>query len=234
NKVILSHFYSFESCFVLKKHLKSCFDVKGWKKTNNSLTPNLRKLPPRRPKDEDDEVGDDPAWSAVQSQLIPCSVCGRTFFPERLPVHRRVCKGKPSPRAIKRAASLREQSTSSTEKEDQKPTALYVPCYVCGRSYGSWVITMHEQQCLRKWRRENEKLPDEEQKDEPKRCDELSADDDVASLVELGDNAWESHLQQLVPCPLCQRTFFPARLAVHKRSCKGPSNARRPRSNKGA
>ncbi|GFU28791.1 PC4 domain-containing protein [Nephila pilipes] len=86
----------------------------NWKKTNNSLTPNLRKLPPRRPADADEGV-DDPAWSAVQFQLVPCSVCGRTFFPERLPVHRRVCKGKPSPRPLKRAASLREKSSSSTE-----------------------------------------------------------------------------------------------------------------------
>ncbi|GIY04137.1 zinc finger protein 474 [Caerostris darwini] len=207
--------------------------LQSWKKTNNSLTPNLRKLPPRRPVDADD-LGDDPAWSSVQSQLVPCPVCSRTFFPERMPVHRRVCKGKASPQPLKRAASLREQSTSSAEGEDQNSSSMYVPCYVCGRSYGSWVISMHEQQCLRKWRRENETLPDEEQKDEPKRDSELSKDDDVASLIELGDTAWESHLQQLVPCPLCQRTFFPDRLGIHKRSCKGPSGNRRPRSNKGA
>ncbi|KAG8189292.1 hypothetical protein JTE90_019052 [Oedothorax gibbosus] len=61
-------------------------------------------------------------------------------------------------------------------------------------------------------------------------------DEDVASLAELGNNAWESHLQRLVPCPLCSRTFFPDRLGVHKRSCKGPptTSSRRPRSKMGA
>lgn len=49
-----------------------------------------------------------------------------------------------------------------------------MPCYICGRSYGSWVIQMHEQQCLRKWRRENDKLSDEEQQEEPQRQTELS------------------------------------------------------------
>ncbi|KAF8789706.1 Zinc finger protein 474 like protein [Argiope bruennichi] len=122
----------------LLMHESKCLE--NWKKTNNSLTPNLRKLPPRRPADDDDDVGDDPGWSAVQSQLIPCPVCGRTFFPERLPVHRRVCKGKPSPRALKRAASLREQPISSTEGEDQKPTAVYVPCRGAVRKNGSWGI----------------------------------------------------------------------------------------------
>ena len=26
---------------------------------------------------------------------MPCEWCGRTFFPDRLPVHKRVCKKKP-------------------------------------------------------------------------------------------------------------------------------------------
>ncbi|XP_015906597.2 zinc finger protein 474 [Parasteatoda tepidariorum] len=214
-------------------HESQC--LASWKKTNNSLTPNLRKLPPRRPEEDEMPTSDeaDPAWTSVQSQLIPCPLCTRTFFPERLPVHRRVCKGKSSQRPLKRASSMREQSASSRNGEEQR-AAVYVPCYICGRSYGSWVISMHEQQCLRKWRRENDKLPDDEQQEEPQRDSDGSPDDDMTSIIELGDNAWENHLQQLVPCPLCSRTFFPNRLAVHKRSCKGPSsNTQRPKSNKG-
>ena len=41
---------------------------------------------------------------------------------------------------------------------------------------------------------------------------------DVDATVEA---AWQSHLQQLVPCPGCGRTFYPDRLEVHRRSCKG-------------
>ena len=32
---------------------------------------------------------------------------------------------------------------------------------------------------------------------------------------------WEAHMQQLIPCTLCGRTFFPDRIEVHQRSCKG-------------
>ncbi|KAG8189294.1 hypothetical protein JTE90_019054 [Oedothorax gibbosus] len=156
---------------VLMLHESRCLE--HWKRGNNSLTPNLRQLPPRRPatSDDDDEFDDDLVCTSMESQLVPCDLCGRTFFPERLPVHSRVCKSKSSPSPLKRAASLRERSASSTEGEEVK-SAVYVPCYVCGRNYGSWVISMHEQQCLKKWRRENDKLPDEERKEEPQKYPE--------------------------------------------------------------
>nr|CAD7404905.1 unnamed protein product [Timema poppensis] len=36
------------------------------------------------------------------------------------------------------------------------------------------------------------------------------------------DAIWQSHLEQLVPCAACGRTFMPDRLPIHERSCKGP------------
>jgi hypothetical protein len=35
------------------------------------------------------------------------------------------------------------------------------------------------------------------------------------------DAIWEAHVQQLVPCPNCGRTFFPDRIGVHSKWCKG-------------
>ena len=32
---------------------------------------------------------------AANSNLVPCENCGRTFLPDRLPVHQRACKPKP-------------------------------------------------------------------------------------------------------------------------------------------
>ena len=32
------------------------------------------------------------AWQSAQSQLVPCENCGRTFAPDRLPIHQRGCK----------------------------------------------------------------------------------------------------------------------------------------------
>jgi len=35
------------------------------------------------------------------------------------------------------------------------------------------------------------------------------------------DTIWEAHMQQLIPCKLCGRKFFPDRIVVHEKSCKG-------------
>ena len=35
------------------------------------------------------------------------------------------------------------------------------------------------------------------------------------------DAIWEAHVQQLVPCAQCGRTFFPDRIEVHIKWCKG-------------
>lgn len=40
-----------------------------------------------------------------------------------------------------------------------KPKKKPVPCYVCGRLFGTASIGIHEPQCLIKWTRENESLP---------------------------------------------------------------------------
>lgn len=34
------------------------------------------------------------AYKSAQTQLVPCSVCGRTFLPDRLVVHQRSCRPK--------------------------------------------------------------------------------------------------------------------------------------------
>ena len=39
---------------------------------------------------------------------------------------------------------------------------------------------------------------------------------------------WEEHVQQLVPCKLCGRTFFPDRIVVHQKSCKGSTPPNNP------
>lgn len=35
------------------------------------------------------------------------------------------------------------------------------------------------------------------------------------------DDSWKLHLNQLVPCRKCSRTFFPERISVHEPTCKG-------------
>ena len=42
-------------------------------------------------------------------------------------------------------------------------------CYICGREYGTKSIAIHEPQCLKKWHNENNLLPKELRRPEPKK-----------------------------------------------------------------
>ena len=44
-----------------------------------------------------------------------------------------------------------------------------VVCYLCGREFGTKSIGIHEPQCLTKWHIENDKLPPNLRRAEPKK-----------------------------------------------------------------
>jgi hypothetical protein len=44
-----------------------------------------------------------------------------------------------------------------------------IVCYICGREYGTKSISIHEPQCLKKWHNENNLLPKELRRPEPKK-----------------------------------------------------------------
>ena len=44
----------------------------------------------------------------------------------------------------------------------------FLICYICGRQFGSTSIEIHHPQCLSKWHRENNKLPKNLRRTEPK------------------------------------------------------------------
>ena len=48
-----------------------------------------------------------------------------------------------------------------------------VICYICGREYGSRSISIHEPQCLKKWKAENDKLPRDQRRPVPVKPDIL-------------------------------------------------------------
>ena len=50
----------------------------------------------------------------------------------------------------------------------------------------------------------------------------------VVPFIEEFDTVWEAHMQLLIPCTKCGRKFFPDRIEVHKRSCKGPQGGVKP------
>ncbi|KAM5261952.1 zinc finger protein 475 isoform 2-T3 [Hipposideros larvatus] len=96
-----------------------------------------------------------------------------------------------------------------------------IVCYICGREYGTKSIAIHEPQCLKKWHNENNLLPKELRRPEPKKPEvsTISAKG-FYDLEALNEAAWTRAQSLLVPCHICGRTFLPDRLIVHQRSCK--------------
>ncbi|XP_027526716.1 zinc finger protein 474 isoform X3 [Neopelma chrysocephalum] len=95
-------------------------------------------------------------------------------------------------------------------------------CYICGREFGSQSISIHESQCLKKWHIENNQLPKHLRRPEPRKPEVLPGGS--YRLTDENEAAYQSAQAQLVPCGNCGRTFFPERLPVHERCCRGGSS----------
>lgn len=119
-------------------HEPSC--IKKWKAENKKLPKHLRRKMPTKPDYSVLSSGDgnavdqmnEMAFKAAQEQLIPCEFCGRTFYPERLPVHQRSCTAdKPAatrPRTVTkgRTAPLAHTNQEINKKQpsNAKPETL--------------------------------------------------------------------------------------------------------------
>ncbi|KAK7071236.1 hypothetical protein SK128_008913, partial [Halocaridina rubra] len=194
-----------------------------WKRENEKLAPQHRRPVPEPPDHPlTHEEWNHFAWESSQAALVPCEWCGRTFFPERLPVHQRGCKPPPGAQQKKsnsRPAGNRPDSSSTLHTSVNAGVRPTVVCYICGREFGSLSINIHEPQCLRKWHIQNQKLPEHLQRPEPKKPEVVFDNDGKVNHEAMAEAAWKSHLDTLVACDNCGRTFFPDRLAVHQKSC---------------
>lgn len=73
-------------------HEPKCLEK--WKIENDRLPQELRRPLPQKPQPL--PTGHPSQEGASQAALVPCPNCGRTFAPDRLPVHQRSCKYQPS------------------------------------------------------------------------------------------------------------------------------------------
>ncbi|KAF6128358.1 zinc finger protein 474 [Phyllostomus discolor] len=209
-------------------HEPKCLEK--WKIENDRLPRELRQPLPQKPQPL--VTGGGPS----QPQLVPCPNCSRTFAPDRLLVHQRSCKAQPSgphvqnltlgsKGGLKESTNVKQQRNTAAPTVTDKPKMIRRPptiiCYICGREYGTKSIAIHEPQCLKKWHNENNLLPKELRRPEPKKPEvrTISAKG-FYDLDALNEAAWTSAQSQLVACNICGRTFLPDRLIVHQRSCK--------------
>ncbi|KAH9502846.1 hypothetical protein Btru_074613 [Bulinus truncatus] len=106
------------------------------------------------------------------------------------------------------------------------PTVI---CYICGREYGTASISIHEKQCLAKWKFENDQLPPDVRRPEPKKPQALTEAAIVSkasksgtySLDAANEAAFQSAQSQYLPCEKCGRTFLPDRISLHQKHCHG-------------
>ncbi|CAH1796449.1 unnamed protein product [Owenia fusiformis] len=213
-------------------HEPQCLEK--WKVQNKQLPKEQRRPLPRKPEvvgsgNMTNEERNEAAWKAAKANLVPCENCGRTFAPDRLPVHQRSCRPKTggrTPMSMK-SADLRYNPGGATPSKPKtpKPDVIRRPpavvCYICGREFGTKSISIHEPQCLKKWHIENDNLPKHMKRPPPKKPEVRkiggSGSYDVNAMNEA---AWEAAQANLAPCKNCGRTFLPDRLIVHLRSCK--------------
>uniref|UniRef100_A0A674KDB6 C2HC/C3H-type domain-containing protein n=1 Tax=Terrapene triunguis TaxID=2587831 RepID=A0A674KDB6_9SAUR len=78
-------------------HEPKCLEK--WHIENDKLPKHLRRAEPAKPQSltggtYDIKAANEAAYQSAQAQLLPCENCGRTFLPDRLPVHQRSCRPK--------------------------------------------------------------------------------------------------------------------------------------------
>ncbi|KAM4870309.1 zinc finger protein 474-like isoform 2-T2 [Urocitellus parryii] len=208
--------------------------LKKWKAENDRLPKELRRPLPQKPQPL--PTGWPSQEESSQAQLVPCPNCNRTFAPDRLLVHQKSCKAQSngsqvqnltlgSKDGLNASTNSKHQKNMAAPSVTDKPTMIKCPrtvvCYICGREYGTKSISIHEPQCLKKWHNENNLLPKELRRPEPKKPEiRTITAKGFYDLDALNEAAWTSAQSQLVPCNICGRTFLPDRLIVHQRSCK--------------
>lgn len=176
--------------------------------------------------------------------MIVCQSCGKSFGSKSIKIHEPQCIKRMQAELARQVTAhprkrdaahvhhskpetqntiLQENLSSPTGETAQKKT---ITCHVCGRDFGSNSIAIHRPQCLKKFHAENGKLPpsrrrigSEDQEIMFTRDEESG--DMIMDINAMAEASWERHLNQLVPCKRCGRTFNPDRVNVHERSCKG-------------
>jgi len=111
-----------------------------------------------------------------------------------------------------------ELTSLSSPVISSRPT---VKCLTCGKEFGKSSIKFHEPQCRKKKIAEDLRKEKEKSVVEEKPVSYIDHIPEEENLQDSFNAIWEAHMQQLIPCGLCARTFFPDRIEVHQRSCKG-------------
>lgn len=91
-------------------------------------------------------------------------------------------------------------------------------CYICGREFGSWSISIHQPKCLEKWHTENDKLPKSKRRQPP-----VNPSPEPPKQVDLNKpkpkEPGNENKGSIVPCRQCYKPFHISALQAHQRVC---------------
>jgi len=179
--------------------------------------------------------------------LEKCDGCGRTFLPESLLKHAKMCKGGSGP---SKASTMKPGGGAAKAmggggggagspgglSKSMKAPALVKPrtlvCYICGREFGTASLEIHLKSCKKKWDNEQMMKPKHERKPCPEAPKEFSealsgAPKGGYDLDSYNAQATDSYQTKgLEPCTNCGRTFLPESLLKHAKFCKGPNGSK--------
>lgn len=110
-------------------------------------------------------------------------------------------------------------------------------CHVCGRQYGLSSFEIHLKQCKKLWIAQEELKPPHERRELPKtppgigqaiesaQGDPRDTREAIEALNRVAQEAFNEHGMET--CENCGRTFAEGRLAIHNRSCRPDSVAKK-------
>ncbi|KAK0180898.1 hypothetical protein PV327_003231 [Microctonus hyperodae] len=177
-------------------HEPKCMEK--WERENNTLPPSKRRPVPQRPTvPVDDQQWNAVAWEQSQMQLVPCLKCNRTFLPDRLTVHEKTCKATPR-------NSPPSEKMDKVKSAGRNSNSLKISCQICGRNFGIRSIKIHEPQCLKKNRSDNDISTNEE--------------NNKTSFLSTSLNGDESQ-KRTTTCYICGRDFGTASIDIHEPQC---------------
>jgi hypothetical protein len=127
----------------IKIHEKQC--LKKWQAENEALPADIRAPVPVRKAD------------------------GAASPKEELAAREDAAKGQKTPDSGSHRSSIDKEERPSSGSSGKKSPMF--PCYICGRLFTVNSIYIHEPQCLKMWKIENDKLPPHRRRPQPLKPD---------------------------------------------------------------
>lgn len=195
-------------------HEPKCLEK--WKLENEKLPRHQRRPLPRRPEGMAGENGDidiervnREARQIAAEQLVPCGNCGRTFNPDRLAIHERVCK-RTTPRS-----AMRNKPQSKDDENEISVQTSKIAMYGRDKNNESDPSDDDFDGGTQKGQLSHRNMPniDRENGNTPRTPRTRAANQDISPRMGRGGH-------RKTACPVCKQLFAEHMLLLHESKCR--------------